>query len=86
MSVLLSDSAQIHCQHLVEPSVLRMISLNGCLMRMLSWTQLPVRVLSIHLVRRAPMMKESRLGVQKTVSSQNGLNGVHVVQHAYPHL
>ena len=53
-------------------------------MKMLSWTLLPVRVLSILLVQRAPMMKESHLGVQKTVSSQNGLNGVPVVQHAYP--
>ena len=80
---LLTDSAQIHCQLLVEPSVLRMKSLNGCLMKMLSWTLLPVRVLLILLVQRTPMMMRLHLGVQKTVFSQNGLNGVHVAQHAY---
>ena len=80
---LLSDSAQIPCQLLVEPSVLRMKSLDGCLMKMLSWTLLPVRVRLILLFERAPMMMGLHLGVQKTVSSQNGLNGVHVAQHAY---
>ena len=64
----LSDSVQIHCQLLAEPSVLRMTSLNGCHMKMLSWIHLPVRVLLIPLAKKAPMMMESHPGVQKTVS------------------
>ena len=80
---LLSDSVQIHCQLLAEPSVLRMTSLNGYRMKMLSWIHLPVRVRLTPLAKRAPMMMESHHGVQKTVSWQSGLNGVHVVQHAY---
>ena len=54
----LPDSVQIHCQLLVEPSVLRMTSLNGCHMKMLSWIHLPVRVLLIPLAKKAPMMME----------------------------